>query len=165
MPFLVNGSSLFQWLESSGIAHFFRQSIWVYPAVEIIHIAGFAVLVGSAFLFDLRLLGLARKLPVKEILRHLIFWARMSLLAVIPSGFILFMVDASSLASNPAFRVKLVLIVFAGLNAWYFHHYTFKSIDEWNTHRMPPFTARVAGIVSIVLWFSVIACGRLIAYL
>ena len=161
---LADSQGILHWIEQSAPAVFFRQSLWLYPAVEIVHIIGFAILVGSAVLFDLRLLGMARKLPVTESIAHLIFWARISFLAVLPSGFILFMVEASSMAINPAFRLKLILIVLAGLNAAVFHRFTLKSIEEWNIDKMPPVSARIAGVISILLWFSVIACGRLIAY-
>lgn len=164
MFFLESSSGFFHWLENSEAALFFRQSIWLYPAVEIIHIIGFAVLVGAAFLFDLRLLGMARKLPVKESIKHFILWARIGFLVVLPSGLILFMVNAVSLAFNPAFRFKLILIFLAGLNAFVFHTFTVNTVSKWNINKMPPVKARIAGLLSILLWFSVIACGRLIAY-
>lgn len=162
---LTAGSDILHAIESSGVALYFRQSLWLYPAVEIIHIIGFSVLVGAACLFDLRLIGLARKLPVDECIRHLIRWARISFIAVLPSGIILFAVDATSIGVNPAFRIKLLLILLAGLNAALFHLYTARTIDDWNVGKMPPAGARIAGICSIILWFGVIACGRLIAYL
>lgn len=161
----VIGSDFLYWIENTEVALFVRQSIWLYPAVEIIHIISFAVLVGSAFLFDLRLLGLARKLPVKESVRHFIRWARISFAVALPSGFILFMVDATSIGVNTAFRVKLMLILLAGLNAAVFHLFTLKTVDNWNINKRPPVAARISGILSILLWFSVITCGRLIAYI
>lgn len=151
-------------LENSSVALFFRQSAWLYPSVEIVHIAGFAVLVGAAVMYDLRLLGFSRRLSVHDATRHLTLWARLSLIAVVPSGLILFIVDASSLASNSAFQIKLLLIVAAGINAAFFHRFTLKSVDSWNQDTTPPPAARIAGITSILLWLSVIACGRLIAY-
>jgi hypothetical protein len=157
--------TLFEWLEASSLAVYFRQSLWLYPIVEIVHIAGFAVLVGAAVLFDLRLLGLSGKLPVTDCIDHLIFWARISFLAVLPSGLILFIVDAVSMISNPAFQIKLVLIGFAILNAMIFHHFTIKSVHRWNVGRLTPPAAKLAGVISMLLWFGVIACGRLIAYI
>jgi len=165
MPDASFWETLLGWLESSSFALFFRQSAWLYPAVEIVHIGGFAILVGAAVLYDLRLLGFSRSLSVRDVTRHLTVWARLSLLAVIPSGLILFIVDASSLASNSAFQIKLLLILAAGINAALFHRYTLKSVDSWNQDTTPPPAARIAGITSILLWFSVIACGRLIAYI
>ena len=74
------------WLESTGLALAMRQWMWLYPAVEILHILGFIVLVGAAFMFDLRLLGWSRDLPVAGMARHLLRWARASLLLVVPTG-------------------------------------------------------------------------------
>jgi len=162
---MAGDSGILHWIESSEAALFIRQSLWLYPAVEIIHIIGFAVLVGAAFLFDLRLLGLARKLPIRESINHFIFWARISFLVVLPSGLILFMVDAVNIASNPAFQIKLILILLAGFNALVFHKFTVRSVAKWNSNKMPPIGARISGLISILLWFSVIACGRLIAYI
>jgi hypothetical protein len=156
--------TVFQWLENSSIATFFRQSLWLYPAVEIIHITGFAVLAGSAMLFDIRLLGFSPQLSVGKAARHLLFWARMSLIAVLPSGFILFMVDASTLVSNTAFQIKMALLVLAVVNALVFHTYTTRNIQSWNRNQPTPPTAKCAGIFSIMLWVSIISCGRLIAY-
>ncbi len=153
-----------QWIENTEPAIFLRQSVWLYPSVEILHIIGFAVLVGAVFLFDLRLLGMARKLPVTDCIKHFIRWALISFALVLPSGTLLFMVDATSIGMNAAFRLKLILILLAGLNAALFHLFTRKSIEEWNVDRIPPLKAKLAGIISILLWFSVIAAGRLIAY-
>ena len=74
------------WLETSAPAVAMRQWLWLYPSIEITHIVGFVVLVGSAFMFDLRLLGLSRALPVSAMATHLLPWARLALLLVVPSG-------------------------------------------------------------------------------
>jgi hypothetical protein len=156
-------------LEGSAFAEWFRASLWLYPAVETLHIVGFAILVGAAFALDLRLLGRLRALPVAETVRGLTRVARWSLLLVVPSGLILFATDATSLAANPAFRIKLVLLVAAGLNAALFHRLVFRE-GAFLQNRGPPeptpipAAARVVGLLSILLWFSVIAFGRLIAY-
>jgi hypothetical protein len=156
-------------LEGSAIAEFFRGSLWLYPAVEILHIAGFVILVGAAFVMDLRLLGRLRALPVAGTIRSLSRWARWSLILVVPSGLILFIADATTLAANSAFQLKIVLLAAAGLNAAVFHRIVFRQVDVRRDDALRsgaplPLAARVAGVLSIVLWFSVIACGRLIAY-
>ena len=63
-----------------------RQWLWLYPIVEIVHIVGFIVLVGAAFMFDLRLLGLARAVPVSALADHLLRWARWALVLVVPTA-------------------------------------------------------------------------------
>lgn len=156
-------------LEGSAAARAFRGSLWLYPAVEILHIVGFVALVGSAFVLDLRLLGRLRSLPITDAVHSLSRWARRSLLLVVPSGLILFIADATTLAANPAFQLKLVLLAAAGMNAAVFHRIVFRDAevrrdDAWRNHAPLPLPARLVGVLSIVLWFSVIACGRLIAY-
>lgn len=161
----MNGADVFQWLESSSPAAYLRHSHLLYPVIETIHIIGFIVLAGSAFLFDLRLLGLSRTIPVTALARHLLPWSRGSLLLVVPSGFILFMTQATSLASNRVFALKLILILLALANAAYFHLRTSKDIRSWEHLVSSPPAARAAGMISILLWTGVITCGRFLAYL
>jgi hypothetical protein len=142
-----------------------RQWLWLYPIVEIVHIIGFVVLVGAAVMFDLRLLGLSRRLPVTGMAQHLLPRAHTSLLLVLPSGLLMFMAHATEMAANPAFRLKLLCLVAAGLNALLFHRGVFASVRLWNQATAPPAMARIAALVSLTLWVCIITCGRLLAYL
>ena len=160
----ASGAPWLVWLETSGVAVAMRQWLWLYPAVEVAHILGFAVLLGAAFLFDLRLLGLSPEVPVSALERHLLRWARWSLVLVVPSGVLMFTAHATEMAENPAFRVKLILIAAAFLNAAVFHRWPFRSVGDCDTEVPAPRAARVAGTASLVLWMAVVACGRLIAY-
>jgi hypothetical protein len=153
------------WLETTGAATAMRQWLWLYPTVEILHILGFVVLVGSAAMFDLRLLGLSRQLPVTGMERHLLPWARAAVLVIVPTGSLMFIAHATEFAGNPAFRLKLILLVAAVLNAAVFHLRPFRQVAEWNQGRSAPLAARFAAALSLVLWTGVIACGRLLAYL
>src|SRR5438477_556145 len=112
-----SGPAWLVWLETSGVAVAMRQWTWLYPAVEIAHIVGFVTLVGAALMFDARLLGRSRPLAVSALERHLLPWARWSLLLVVPTGALMFAAHATEMATNPAFRLKLVLLVAAFLNA------------------------------------------------
>jgi hypothetical protein len=160
----MNNANLFEWLESSSLAVYIRQSHVLYPVIEIIHIVGFIFLVGSAFLFDFRLLGISKKLPVTALAKHLLPWSRRSLLLVIPSGILLFITQAVSLSTNKIFGIKLTLIVIAFANAGYFHRYTLRTVSGWNQLHPTPIAARTAGIISLLIWLGVITCGRLLAY-
>jgi hypothetical protein len=160
-----DGAAWQVWLESSAVAVAMRQWQWLYPAVEIVHIAGIATLVGGALMFDLRLLGLSRGLPVAALAAHLLPWSRVGLGLVAMSGVLMFTAHATEWAENPAFRVKMLLIVAAGLNAWAFHRWPFRGVARWDREVVAPPRARLAAIASIALWLSVIACGRLLAYL
>ena len=152
-----------QWLEASSWAVNIRQSAWLYPVLEIIHIVGIVLLVGPALMFDLRLLGFAKKLPVPALSLHLLLWSRRSLLLVIPSGIFLFITNAETLGYDPVFWLKLILLIVAALNALLFHRLIFpvaSSPDEF----IVPRSAKITATISIIVWLAVIACGRLLAY-
>lgn len=153
------------WLETSGLAVAMRQWLWLYPVVEILHIVGFVILVGAAFMFDLRLLGLSRALPVSAMATHLLPRARLALVLVVPSGLLMFMAHATEMLDNPAFQLKLLLIAAAFLNAGIFHRWPFRAVGDWDTELPAPRSARLAGVLSLLLWTGVLACGRLLAYL
>ena len=161
---LPAGAAWLPWLESTAVAVAMRESVWLYPAVETAHILGFVVLVGAAAMFDLRLLGLSRAVPVTGMARHLLPWARLGLALAAPTGLLMFMTEATTTASNPAFQLKLALIGAAILNAGVFHRWAFKSVQYWDRDAPTPPAAKAAGAISLALWTTVIACGRLIAY-
>ncbi len=152
------------WLESTGIATAMREWTWAYPIVEIAHIIGFVVLVGAAFMFDLRLLGVSRWLPITDLARHLLRWSRAGAFVVLPTGFLMFMTNATKLADNPVFRIKLLLIVLAGLNALVFRFWKSKSGEDWNVDKPSPVVAKISAAFSLLAWSAVISCGRLIAF-
>jgi len=145
------------------LAQAVREHAWLYPAVETLHILGFAVLVGAVAMFDLRLLGFGRQLPVKALARHLLPWSAGSmLLLVVPTGLLLFVADPAALLANRVFLLKLGLIALAGLNALAFHLGPYGGADAW-TGRAPA-RALLHALLSLGLWIAVIACGRLLAY-
>lgn len=155
---------MLQGLEDSPLAVAIRQSLWLYPMLEIVHIAGIALLVGPAFMFDLRLLGVSKNLPVSALAKHLLPWSRRGLLLIIPSGLLLFITNAATLWYDPIFLVKMILLVVAGLNALVFHSFTFRSVLAWNENTILPTAAKVTAVISIIIWIIIIACGRLLAY-
>jgi hypothetical protein len=142
-----------------------RTELWLYPAVEIVHIAGLAILVGSIAMFDLRVLGLSKSIPVRALARHLLPWTLGALLVIVPSGLLMFMAHAGDFISNRAFIAKLTLIFLAGLNAIAFHLGPYARAAEWDTGVAAPAAAKLSAAASLAIWFSVIACGRLLAYL
>jgi hypothetical protein len=156
-------ADVFEWLEYSALAVYIRQSPLLFPAIEIVHIIGFIFLVGSAFLFDLRLLGVARRLSVKDVANYVLPWSRRSLIIVVPSGFLLFISQAKALSTNGIFGLKLILILIAFSNAGIFHRFIYRSVSNWSLSETPA-AAKAAPLISLVLWTSVITCGRLIAY-
>jgi uncharacterized membrane protein len=152
-------------LEHSSFAGVMRHSLWTYPIVEVVHITGIALLVGAVALFDLRLLGFSRMVSIRALERHLLPWAWAALLLIVPSGVAMLSAHATDFAGNPAFRVKLVLLAFAGLNAFVFHNTVYRSVAAWDQHQPTPAAAKASALLSLAIWLGVITCGRLIAYL
>lgn len=154
---------IFLALQESALGHAMRSSPALYPAVEILHILGFVVLVGSILALDLRLLGLGRAIPIPPMAQLLLPVSRCSFLLAISMGFLLFSADAAHVVRNPAFQTKLLLIAAALVNIAIAHAGPWRRVALWDADA--PAGAKVTALVSLLLWLSVICAGRLIAYL
>jgi hypothetical protein len=152
------------WLQEGAVGQAMRQSLLLYPAVEILHILAFVMLVGAILALDIRLLGGHRFLAARGLARHLLPISIAGFVMAVPTGALLFVTEAVAVARNPAFLTKLSLIGLGGLNAALFHLGPWRSITGWDLEQPPPRAARLAGGLSIALWLGVIVCGRLIAY-
>ncbi len=157
-------STTLQWLEGTSWAVAIRQSTWLYPVLEILHIAGIVLLVGPAFMFDLRLLGFSKNVSVWALAGYLLSWSKRGLLLIIPSGILLFITNAATLGYDPVFWLKMLLLAVAGVNALIFHKLNFATISTGNENTGIPANAKRAAIISIITWLAIIACGRLLAY-
>lgn len=151
-------------IESTALGLAMRQSTWLYPAVETVHIIGLAILVGSIAVLDLRLMGLSRGLSVKKLAAHTLPWTVASFFLILPSGLMMFAAHATDFISNSVFALKMGLIFAAVANAAVFHVTVFRSAGAWDHDVMPPRAARASAALSLMLWLTVIACGRLLAY-
>lgn len=149
-------------LDTSAVGGAMRGSAWLYPIVEIVHIVGLSVLVGSVAMFDLRVLGFGRSVGVLAAGRMLLPWSAISLLAIVPSGLLLFSAHPNALFENRVFQLKLLLIGFAGLNALAFHLWVYRTAATW--HASAPRLAQLHAAASLGLWIGVISCGRFLAY-
>ena len=152
-------------IEGLALARAMREWLWLYPIVEIVHISGFAMLVGSVVMFDLRVLGVAKHIPLRSLSRFLLPWSWAALLLVIPSGMLMFSAHAADFLGNPAFKLKMALLVAALMNTAFFHTGPYQGVANWDRDTAAPMSARLSAALSIVIWFSVISCGRLLAYL
>src|ERR1044072_8983628 len=101
------GAELLQALEDGGVGAAMRDSMWLYPVVETVHIIGFILLVGAVLMFDLRVLGLSKRVPVRLLAAHLLPWGALALVLIVPAGLLMFASDASTLVSNRAFVLKM----------------------------------------------------------
>jgi hypothetical protein len=153
-------------LEQTPIGSSVRESLWLFPAVETVHLLGMTVLVAAVGAFDLRLLGLAiRGMRVSELARKLFPWAWTAFAVQVVTGFLLFSSEATKMVVNPAFRLKIILIGLGGVHAFIFRWVACRDMATWEVASKTPIRAKVAGLVSILLWVGVVAAGRWIGFI
>jgi hypothetical protein len=151
-------------LEHSGLGDFLRQSLWLYPACNVLHVLAVVIMVGSIVAFDLRVLGVGRWLPVRGLARLLLPLSAGGFVAAVGSGVLLFTADATAVWNNPVFVYKLSLIGLGLVNIAAFHIGPLRTVDEWGVDGPVPGAAAAGAVVSIAGWTATATLGRLIAY-
>jgi hypothetical protein len=137
----------------------------MYPLVESTHVLTLCLFVGMAAMLDLRLVGVSfRRIPVSELAERLLPWMALGFTIMVITGLLLFYAIPVRSYQSIWFRMKVVLLVLAGLNVWIFHGGVYQRVTDWNRDAVPPRSARVAGAASLVLWAAIIISGRMIAY-
>jgi hypothetical protein len=154
-----------EWLAGTSGSIALHQSLLVYPLVETTHVLTLCVFLGTAVMLDLRLLGLTLvRVPMSEIERRLGPWMVAGFVVMVITGMLLFYAIPVRSYQSIFFRIKIVALVLAGLNAFVFHSTIDRRIAEWDGDPVPPRAARRAGARSLVLWAIIVVAGRMIAY-
>ncbi|MGW8370304.1 MAG: DUF6644 family protein [Gammaproteobacteria bacterium] len=156
MDFLV-------WLESTPIANAIRTSVWMYPAFETAHYLGLAMLVGGIMLIDLRLLGFAKSLPLRSML-GLLPWVWAGFIVNLISGSLIFIYGATNFGTSPAFGLKMIFMLLAGINAMIFTLAASRSGSDWIDADHVPTSIKLVATASFLLWLGVVTTGRWMAY-
>ena len=142
-----------------------HESLYGYPIVESVHVWALCLFVGLTIVLDLRLTGLTfRTVPVSEVVRRILPWQIIGFVVMVISGVLLFYAIPIRSYQNVFFRLKMITLVLAGLNAWTYHYGIHRKINEWGSEGRPPRRARIAGAFSLVLWAVIVVSGRMIAY-
>lgn len=143
-----------------------RESVYLFPLIEGLHLIGLAVSIGLLFFVDLRLLGwFLPQLPVAQLLHPLRPWLLGGFAVTFVTGLLLFVATASKIVVLPVFFYKLGFIALAGLNALWFERRWGRDVAAWGSVETPPNPVRFAGAASLTLWSLVVIAGRLIPYL
>jgi hypothetical protein len=142
-----------------------RSSRWTYAGVNTAHIVGIALLFGAIVPMDLRLIGWWRSIPIGTFTRVLIPVAVAGLILAISAGLLLFSIRAVEYAGMTLFQVKMALVLCGIANALLLRKAAAWEIQHSAVGVMPPPRLQAAGALSILIWLSVIACGRMIAFL
>jgi hypothetical protein len=142
-----------------------RGSSYVHPWITVVHVIGMCVFGGTILMMDLRLLGIGNmRTSFSHVQRRLFPWQIGGMVVSAITGLALVFANPMNYVANVIFWTKMLAMVVAALNAIAFHFITEDSLVTWDSGGRPPFGARLAGGVSIVLWANVIVAGRLIPY-
>lgn len=155
---------IFAWMETTVIANTIRTVPWIYPALETSHYIGLAMLVGGIMLIDLRLLGFAKTLPLRSVI-GLIPWVWIGFVINAVSGSLIFIYGATGFSQNKAFRIKMILMLLAGINAMIFTIAASRTGKAWLDTGSVPIPIKVIATASFVLWLGVVTMGRWMAYI
>ena len=151
-------------LETSEIGALIRQSVWAYPTANVVHVLAIALFAGAIAVMDARMMGaMAGSDPVR-VVRGARGIAILALVGVLASGAVLFIAEASHVALNPVFQIKIALIAFGLVHALVGGGRAVKALDGLGPQAPMPGFARVSGAVSMLTWLTVVGLGRYIAY-
>lgn len=129
---------------------------WAYPALEVGHILGIALLLGNLVALELRVFGWARGIPVGDLARLSLTLALAGFGLTLLTGLAMFASQPQELLANRAFVLKMGLLALAGCNAAWFR--------ARGALRRPDGLARAQLLLSTLIWLAVLVCGRWIAY-
>lgn len=152
-------------LEATAPAAAIRDSLILFPLFESIHVIGLALVFGTIIIVDLRILGVASKHRVyhrmaEELLKWT--WAAFALTAL--TGVFMFITNPVTYFENIFFRVKMLLLLLAGVNMMIFHLTANRTMASWEDVRPSPAPAKIAAALSLCIWVAVIAMGRMIGF-
>ena len=136
---------------------------WGWPAADSGHFIGLTLLLGSIAVWDLRLIGFLRGVPVSAFHR-LVPFAIAGFAINLSTGSLFLMTEPDQYVYNAAFHLKMLCLLLAGLNVAVFYLVVFRKIAALGPDEQAPLLARASGAISLMLWIGVIICGRMITF-
>lgn len=141
----------------------FMRSKWGWPIAQIVHFLGLSMLIGTVFMFDLRMLGMARRISIAA-LHKLIPWGVAGFVLSALTGFMFLTAAPDQYIYNSAFQGKILFLGLAGLNILIFYGFAYAKAKLAGPGESVPFLAKFAAGLSIVLWTGIIVFGRMLAF-
>lgn len=158
-------ATLVQQIEASVPAAWMRSSLKAMPCVEALHVLAATTLFGTVLVVDLRLLGIPHlRRAFTRISDEMLKFTWSAFGVAIVTGALMFAVNAHTYVINTAFRLKMLGLLCAGINMALFQGVTLRGVASWNQGVMPPRAARIAGLLSILLWITIIVLARWIGF-
>jgi hypothetical protein len=142
-----------------------RESTFLFPVIECVHVLAITFVAGTIFMVDLRLVGLSgRSQAVTKLTDEILPWTWGAFGLAVVSGSLLFTSNALKYYENGPFRLKMLIMALAALNMLVFHFVTHKTVKTWDNAARPPMGAKMAGILSLAFWGLVIGSARWIGF-
>ncbi|MEO6080556.1 MAG: DUF6644 family protein [Steroidobacteraceae bacterium] len=161
----MNAPSFIQGIEASAIGEWMRANVLAMPLVNTLHVLCIILVFGSILIVDLRLLGLFdRGRAITRISREMLHLTWGAFAGAALTGALFFSANATTYWFNTAFRFKMLAILLAGINMLVFQLVTFRSVGEWDRDAPTPRAAKVAGVLSLLIWTTVVVLGRIIGF-
>lgn len=156
---------LCQWIQNTGLATSIRQSTLAFPIIEGTHVLSLAISVGIVMFLDLRLLGFAfRDVPISRLMKQVGPWMIGGMAIMVLTGLLLFFAQAKNAYSNISFRIKMILLVLAAINAVVYQIKYFPRMADWDLSEFVPGGVKAIAWISLIFWFAIIVMGRTMAY-
>jgi hypothetical protein len=153
------------WIEGTVFSTSIRESVWLFPIIETVHVLGIAASAGTILFVDLRLIGIGMKRePLTDVLEQLQPWTLSAFLVMAVTGSLLFLSEPVKCYHSLFFQIKVGMLMLAAGNALLFHWKVYPGVEVWDNLPRAPGRARLAGALSLALWIGIIAMGRAIAY-
>lgn len=153
------------WLHHTPLSLALQSQVqWLWPLCEGLHFAGLALLVGVAGMFDLRLLGLMKRVPV-VVVQEFMPWAVLGFAINLVTGLVFVVSEPAQYFSNPTWWVKVAFIVVSGLNAVVYQLAFGPRAARLVPGEDTPMSFKVIGAVSLVSWFAVLWAGRMLPFI
>lgn len=153
------------WLEMLPIAAEIGATWW-FPFMESLHVLSLVIMLGAILMLDLRVLGWAAlRYSISSLNRELVPWSAAAFFIANITGLAMFITRASHHVENPAFLIKMLLLLLAGVNIAYFHFRVLRTVSLWDSQMRAPLTARLAAVSSLLLWVGVTLAGRWIGHI
>jgi hypothetical protein len=152
------------WLQELSFPTQIRESEWLFPTIETVHVFALVLVVGSIMTVDLRLLGFTNKeRSFSEVAGEMLPWTWVAFTVAAVAGLLMFSSKALVYYGNIPFRLKMCCLLLAGINMVLFHWLGTRHLETWDRRR-PPSSARLAGGASLLLWTTIVAAGRWIGF-
>jgi hypothetical protein len=154
-----------EWIGATSFSVGLHESYYMYAWIESLHVVSLTISLGMLIVIDLRMLGLwLTSVPASKLAQRLDRPMLIGFTIMVVTGVLLYVGIPIRTTQSLWFRIKVILLIVAFVNAWLFRRHMQQAAASWDVAPVPPRRTRVAAALSLTLWAGVVMCGRFIAY-